>query len=278
VRHGAAAGSDALEPRGGGEVMATVSLALAAGALIGLVLGLVGGGGSILAVPLLVYVVGGVSAHGAIGTAAIAVALNAAASLAGHARSGNVKWPCALVFAAAGVAGALLGAEAGKALDGNRLLALFGLLMVGVGLLMLRGRGTEGKPDVRLTRVTAPTLLPRLVPIGLGVGLLAGFFGIGGGFLIVPGLMLATAMPLSVAIGTSLVVVTALGITTAGSYALSGHVDWALSGLLVLGGIAGATAGVVLGRRLVRRKAAMQKLFAGVVIAVGIYVTVSATT
>lgn len=256
---------------------AGVLLALASGALIGLVLGLVGGGGSILAVPLLVYVVGGVSPHGAIGTAAIAVALNAGASLVGHSRAGNVKWPCALVFAASGIVGALLGAEAGKALDGGRLLALFGLLMIGVGLAMLRGRGEEGRPDVRLTRITAPVLLPRLIPIGFGVGLLAGFFGIGGGFLIVPGLMLATAMPLPVAIGTSLVVVTALGATTAASYALSGHVDWPLAGLLVLGGIAGAAAGMRLGHLLAARKALLQRLFAAVVIAVGGYVALSAS-
>ena len=114
----------------------TILAALAAGALIGLVLGLVGGGGSILAVPLLVYAVGVESAHAAIGTAAVAVALNAAAGLAAHARSGTVKWPCALVFAGAGVAGAQIGAEAGKALDGDKLLALFGALMIAVGAVV----------------------------------------------------------------------------------------------------------------------------------------------
>jgi uncharacterized protein len=105
---------------------ATMLAALGAGGAIGLVLGLVGGGGSILAVPLLVYAVGVASPHAAIGTAAVAVALNAAASLAGHARAGNVKWPCAMVFAAVGMIGAALGAEAGKAMDGARLMALFG--------------------------------------------------------------------------------------------------------------------------------------------------------
>ena len=89
---------------------ATITAALGAGALIGLVLGLIGGGGSILAVPLLVYAVGVKSPHAAIGTAAVAVALSAATGLAGHAREGTVKWPCAMVFALAGVAGAALGA------------------------------------------------------------------------------------------------------------------------------------------------------------------------
>lgn len=250
-------------------------LALASGGLIGLVLGLVGGGGSILAVPLLVYVVGVGSPHAAIGTAAVAVTANALASLIGHARAGRVKWRCASVFAVAGVVGAALGAELGKSIDGKRLLALFGLLMIGVGLSMLRRRRGAEAPDVRLTRDSAAMLLPRLIPIGLGVGLAAGFFGIGGGFLIVPGLILATAMPLSFAIGTSLVVVTALGLTTASSYALSGLVDWRITALLIGGGIVGTLGGIAVGRRLAARKGLLERLFAVIVIGVGCYVAAS---
>ena len=254
---------------------ATILATLASGGVIGLVLGLVGGGGSILAVPLLVYVVGLGSPHAAIGTAAVAVSVNAFASLIGHARGGRVKWRCAGVFAVSGMVGAAIGAELGKAVDGERLLALFGLLMVGVGLSMLRKRRAAEAPDVRLTRESAAVLLPRLVPIGLGVGLAAGFFGIGGGFLIVPGLMLATAMPLPFAIGTSLVVVSALGLTTATSYALSGLVDGGVTALLVAGGIGGTIAGIALGRVLGTRKGLLEKGFAAVVIAVGGYVIAS---
>jgi len=250
----------------------TILAALAAGALIGFVLGLVGGGGSILAVPLLVYVVGVSSPHAAIGTAAVAVALNAATGLAGHARRGNVKWPCALVFAGAGVAGALIGAEAGKALDGQKLLALFGGLMIAVGATMLLRRNSADNPDVHLDRDSARHLLPRLVPAGFGVGLLAGFFGIGGGFLIVPALVFATGMPASVAIGTSLVVVTALGASTAGSYALSGYVDWKLVALLVAGGIAGSLPGQWAGRALAGRKQLLSAGFAVLVMSIGAYV------
>lgn len=249
-----------------------IAAALASGGVIGIVLGLVGGGGSILAVPLLVYAVGVGSAHAAIGTAAVAVAANAAASLIGHARAGTVKWPCAIVFAAAGVTGAAIGAEIGKAVDGKRLLMLFGLLMIGVGLSMLRRRRGLEAPDVRLSRATATILLPRLVPIGLGVGLAAGFFGIGGGFLIVPGLMMATAMPLKNAVGTSLVVVTALGLTTATSYALSGYVDWLLVGLMIAGGVGGSVIGIALGHRIASRKGLLERVFALTVIAVGVYV------
>src|SRR6185503_8341337 len=93
-------------------------LATGSGILVGFVLGLIGGGGSILAVPLLVYVVGVASPHAAVGTAAVAVALNAAAGVVAHARAGNIKWPCAVVFAFAGVLGAALGAELGKMVEG----------------------------------------------------------------------------------------------------------------------------------------------------------------
>ena len=172
--------------------------------------------------PLLVYVVGVPSAHVAIGTSAIAVAASAAANLVGHARAKTVKWPCALVFAVSGIAGAAGGAQLGKMVDGGRLLLLFGVLMIVVGLLMLRPRHSGGNPDVRLTRETMPQLLPLLIGIGFLVGALSGFFGIGGGFLIVPGLIGATAMPLINAIGSSLVSVTAFGLTTAASYAWSG--------------------------------------------------------
>lgn len=256
--------------------LVTVLAALVSGGAIGLILGLVGGGGSILAVPLLVYVVGIGSTHAAIGTAAVAVSANAIASLVGHARAGNVKWRCASVFALAGVVGAAIGAEFGKAFDGQRLLALFGLLMIGVGLFMLRKRRKDPSPDVRLTRTSARVLLPRLIPIGLMTGLASGFFGIGGGFLIVPGLMLAAAMPLQYAVGSSLMVVTALGLTTAGSYAISGLVDWPVTGLLIAGGTLGTLSGIVIGKKLSAREGLLERGFAILVIAIGAYVAIGA--
>lgn len=244
-------------------------LAIGSGGVIGLVLGLVGGGGSILAVPLLVYVVGVPSTHIAIGTAAIAVALNAGFSLAAHARLGTVKWRCALVFASAGVLGSVFGAEGGKAIDGERLLALFGLVMVAVGISMLRPASKPANESVRLTQASAPHLVPRLVGLGFGVGALAGFFGIGGGFLIVPALMLATGMALPNAIGTSLVAVTAFGLATAGSYAISGFVDWPLALLVIAGGVVGGIAGTQMNAILAPSKNLLRRIFGGGVIAVG---------
>ena len=250
----------------------TIALTLLSGGIIGFVLGLVGGGGSILAVPLLVYAVGIDSPHVAIGTAAVAVALNALVGLIGHARSGNVRWNCAISFALAGSAGAALGAEAGKAFDGERLLGLFGGLMVVVGLLMLRKRRSAENAQVRMTRTNAPQMLARIGPTGLGTGLLAGFFGIGGGFLIVPGLVFATAMPLTLAIGSSLVAVTAFGLTTAASYALSGLVNWVLVAWLVAGGVIGSIFGRGAGAMLAGHKRALEVGFAILVAVVGLWV------
>jgi uncharacterized membrane protein YfcA len=220
-----------------------LALPVLAGAIIGLTLGLVGGGGSIMAVPLLVHLVGLSSAHAAIGTGAVAVALNALAGLAGHARAGTIKWRCALVFAAAGVAGAALGAELGKATDGQRLLALFGALMVVVGLSMLRRPTGQPAPDVRLSRETAGHLLPRLAPAGLAVGLLSGIFGV----------------------------------TTATSYALSGLVDWPVAALMLLGGVAGSQLGIRAGRALAGRQLLLRRGFGALVILVGLFVALRAS-
>ena len=247
-------------------------LSIASGSLVGFTLGLIGGGGSILAVPLLVYVVGVPSPHIAIGTSAIAVAASAAANLAGHARAHTVKWPCAIVFAVSGIIGAAVGAQLGKMVDGSRLLMLFGMLMVVVGIAMTRPRKSGGNPDVMLTRESMPRLLPLLIGIGLAVGALSGFFGIGGGFLIVPGLIGATAMPLINAIGSSLVSVTAFGLTTAASYAWSGLIDWPLAFLFIVGGALGGLIGTRLAHHLARYKHALTLTFSGVVIAVGLYV------
>lgn len=253
-------------------VLTHALLALASGMLIGLSLGLIGGGGSILAVPLLLYVVGVASPHVAIGTGALAVAANAAMSLALHARARTVKWPCAIVFAGAGVFGAALGAQLGKAVGGEILLALFGGVMILVGAAMFLRRGEGGDPAVHLDRGSAPRLLPPLAGTGFLVGGLSGFFGIGGGFLIVPGLVTATSMPLLNAIGSSLVSVTVFGLTTATSYAFSGLVDWRSAGLLMLGGLAGSAAGLGLARRLSGSRQALSVLFAAIVISTGLYI------
>ncbi len=242
-------------------------LGAGSGAMVGFTLGLVGGGGSILAVPLLVYLVGMPSPHLAIGTSAVAVAANAALGLLGHARAGNVRWPCAAVFSAMGVTGALLGAWVGRMVDGQSLLAAFAGMMVVVAVLMLRRREADIDRVVRLDRENAP----RLLGAGLGVGAVSGFFGIGGGFLIVPALVLATGMPILQAVGTSLVAVTAFGLTTAGSYAVAGLVDWGMAGIFIAGGVAGSLLGQRAGRKLAARRGRLTQVFAALILVVAFY-------
>ena len=196
-------------------------LAVLSGVGVGFSLGLIGGGGSILAVPLLLYVVGVTNPHVAIGTSALAVAVNAFGNLIGHWRAGSVKWPCAATFALSGIVGAAIGSSLGKLVGGEQLLVLFAIAMIAVGVAMLRPRAAAGDPDVRIT----PAIAVRLVAIGLIVGAFSGFFGIGGGFLIVPGIMLGSGMPILNAIGSSLLSVGTFGLTTAINYAISGLVD-----------------------------------------------------
>ena len=244
--------------------------AIFSGSLVGLMLGLIGGGGSILAVPLLVYVVGVSSPHVAIGTSAVAVAVSALISLFAHVRQGNIKWRCASVFAVSGAVGAALGSTLGKQFDGERLMVLFGVLMVVVAGLMVVRRVSSGDINVRLTLLSAPKLMPLLLGYGVLVGMLAGFFGIGGGFLVVPGIIAATGMPLLFAIGSSLVSVSAFGFTTALNYALSGLVDWWLVGLFIGGGALGGILGGRLASTFSERKELLTQIFAGVVGVIGL--------
>ena len=242
-------------------------LGAASGSIVGFTLGLVGGGGSILAVPLMMYLVGVSSPHVAIGTSALAVAANAGANLIPHARQGAIKWRCAGMFAAAGVAGAYAGSTLGKAFDGQKLLFLFALLMIVVGALMLKTRGDPGDPDVQCRRENAPKVLG----IGGATGLFSGFFGIGGGFLIVPGLMASTGMPMRNAVGSSLVAVAAFGLTAALNYAFSSLIDWLLAAVFIGGGVAGGFIGAALSKRLSAHKGALNTIFAVLIFAVAAY-------
>lgn len=246
----------------------SLGLATVGGALIGLLLAVFGGGGSVLATPLLLYVVGVRDPHVAIGTSAAAVAVNALVGLGAQARAGQVKWPCALVFGGAGLAGALIGAHLAKMVDGEQLILWFAGAMALVGLSMLMPKKDEGDAGVHLT----PALTRRLAPLGLGVGLAAGFFGIGGGFLIVPGLMAATGMTLANAAASSLVSVVLFGAATSASYALSGLVDWPVFAALVAGGAFGALAGGPVSRMLASRAAITRRAFALMVLVTAAYV------
>ena len=128
----------------------------------------------------------------------------------------------------------------------------------------------EGEPSVRLSREN----LPKLVAFGLATGALSGFFGIGGGFLIVPALIAATGMPILYAVGSSLLAVTAFGLTTAANYAWSGLVDWSLAGLFIVGGVLGGLLGARSATFLAGRKGALNMVFAALIFAVAVYMLV----
>lgn len=242
--------------------------AVGSGGLVGFMLGLLGGGGSILATPLLLYVVGVTQPHVAIGTGALAVSANAFANFASHAIKGHVWWRCAAVFCALGGVGAVGGSSLGKAIDGDRLIFFFGIVMVVVGALMLKpwnAVAVDCRPvDLRMCLATAA--------VALAAGAASGFFGIGGGFLIVPGLMLATGMPMINAIGTSLLSVGAFGLATALNYASSGLVDWWLAAEFIGGGIVGGVFGMLLATRLSAYKNILNRLFAALIFLVAAYI------
>jgi uncharacterized membrane protein YfcA len=236
-----------------------LAFALALSLLIGLSLGLLGGGGSILAVPVLVYIAR-VDVHAAIG---MSLAIVGATALVGglvHARAGRVDLRAGALFGVAGMIAAPLGARASHLVAPRLLLLLFAALMLGVGALMLRGGG-----EVRTSRRPPKLAVPLA---GLAVGLLTGFLGVGGGFLIVPALTLLAGLELPVAVGTSLLVITANSAAGLVSHLRQGEMPVALTAAFTLSAVVGALAGVRLSSRL--DAAGLRRGFALFVIAVGL--------
>jgi len=253
--------------------IAQIILSIFSGIIVAFSLGLIGGGGSILAVPLLLYLVGFKEAHLVIGTTSLAVAASAFMDFVMHLRQGHVWWRTASIFAVFGSGGAFAGSVLGKALNGSKLLFLFAILMLVVAFVMLRPR-SKAVEDVNKKEPRSVGKRPLLLTIliGLGTGALSGFFGIGGGFLIVPGLMMASGMSVLSAVGSSLLSVTAFGLTTTISYATAGLVDWGVAGLFIAGGLIGGYGGeklsVYLGEKSVKY---LRYIYAAVIIAVAIY-------
>lgn len=238
----------------------TTLLAVILGGLIGLSLGMLGGGGSILTVPALVYVLGQ-DPHAAVSASLVIVGLNALTGAWFHRRAGHVRLKAAALFGGVGLAAAFVGARLSKLLPSALLLVLFALLMLVVAGLMLRGGGP------RHTDAEAAPVWWKVLLGGLGVGFLTGFLGVGGGFLIVPALVLLLRMDMRDAVGSSLVVIalnSAAGVL--GHLGESG-VSWLIIGLLLAGGLPG----LLLGSRLAHRVpvARLRQGFAVLVILLG---------
>ncbi|CDP89080.1 MULTISPECIES: sulfite exporter TauE/SafE family protein [Mycolicibacterium] len=218
-----------------------IAVAVALAVVVGVSLGLLGGGGSILTVPLLAYVAG-MDAKQAIATSLVVVGVTSAVSTLSNARAGRVQWRSGLMFGAAGMVGAYLGGLLSYVVDGSVLLLVFTVVMVATGVAMIKGRAACA-PTTR----TMPVV--KVLLMGLGVGVVTGAVGAGGGFLVVPALALLGGLPMPVAVGTSLLV-----ITMNSAAGLAGHlstvpIDWTIAGAVT----AAAVLGSLLGTRLTAR-------------------------
>ncbi len=250
--------------------LAVISLLLASGTVTGTVLGLTGGGGSILAVPLLMYVVGLEDPHIAIGTSALAVGLTAMISMLSHAKRGNLKMGEGLAFSLPGVVGAIFGAQLGLLTPASSLLLVFAAFMVVMGFRMFRKKHIS-QPSMTIQdhgRVLVQK--KRMTVTGFFVGTAAGYFGIGGGFLVVPALIQSAGLNIIQAIGTSLLSVSLFGFSTAGRYFGTGSVDLVIALLFAVGGIPGSLIGVKMATRIPKQK--LTKIFGLMIIAVAVYV------
>lgn len=245
--------------------MPQIALGIVFGTAIGLLLGLVGGGGSILTVPILVYAVG-LGVHEATATSLVIVGLTALSGAVPHAQAGRVALRTAVLFGAAGVVGAFAGAWANLRVAGPVILFLFGVLMVGVAARMAFGRTSVPRSADALAQ-------PGAVPAaGLVVGLMTGFFGVGGGFLIVPALVLALGLPMRLAVGTSLVVIAINSASGIVAHLPTGGFDLGVALVFVVGGFVGSQLGGRLAGRV--NEVALTRGFAVLVALVGLYLLV----
>lgn len=219
---------------------ATILIALLLALLVGVSLGLLGGGGSILTVPILTYVLG-MPPQEAIAASLFVVGVTSAVSVFSHARAGRVRWKTGLIFGAAGMVGAFIGGFVGGFIPGAILMVLFAVMMVATATAMIRGRKQTSSRD-------RPEGLPltRIILDGALVGVATGLVGAGGGFLIVPALTLLGGLPIAVAIGTSLLVIAMKSAAGLGGYLFTVQLQWPI----VLAFSSAAVAGSFLGTML----------------------------
>jgi uncharacterized protein len=297
------------------DTIVTVVLSLLSGAVVGFSLGLIGGGGSILAVPLLIYVVGVANTHVAIGTSALAVGANALINMVHHKKEGHVKVKEGVLFAIPGAAGTIIGSQLGLLTSSENLLILFAVFMIALSsMMLLKGNTGSGKSkvnpssypktkdleraettssssdriededdDLHRSNITAKKNVlmcisqikkyHRILLVGFGVGIGAGYFGIGGGFIIVPALMhTISGLTITDAVGTSLISVSTFGFLTATRYSLSGEINWVISLLFIGGGMIGGIYGTRLSSKVSKEK--LKNIFGIILIVVAIYIII----
>ncbi|MBO1902959.1 sulfite exporter TauE/SafE family protein [Leucobacter weissii] len=242
-------------------------LALALAALVGVSLGLLGGGGSILTVPILVYVLG-MGAREAVAASLFVVGATSAVAMIAHAGAGRVRWRTGALFGLAGMVGAFAGGLLGGLIPGAVLLIIFAAMMIVTAVAMIRGRrgGTADGEEAR----SLP--LARILIDGSLVGIATGLVGAGGGFLIVPALNLLGGLPMAIAVGTSLLVIAMKSAAGLGGYLFSVRLDWAPVLAFTATAIAGSFLGAALAGRLPER--ALRTSFGVFVLLMGVFVLV----
>ena len=256
----------------------TVATALALGVLIGLTIGALGGGGSILTVPVLVYVLS-LPAKEATTASLVIVGITAATAAAGYARAGRTRWRTGLALAVTGIPASIGGTALNSHVQPDVLLVCFAALMLvaAAGMLLRRSTPPPERPEGRGTAVRTRTRrahMTRVALVGLVVGFLTGFLGVGGGFVIVPGLVVALGMPMPLAVGTSLLVIALNSgvalLARAGGQSFPWHVIVPFTLAAVLGSLGG--------RRLADRlpAAALSRAFALLLVGVAVYVAIEA--
>jgi uncharacterized membrane protein YfcA len=270
-----------------------VAAATGLGLLIGLTLGALGGGGSILTVPALVYVIGQ-DARAATTSSLFIVGISSVIAALGHARSGRVRWGVGIAFGATGIAAGFAGTAANQLVDPDVLLLSFaGVIAVAAAGMLANSRGSGGEertdrraveerdgstpseapsqPDdaAQRERRWTPGRIGKVVGAGLTVGFMTGFFGVGGGFVIVPALTLALGMSMPQAVATSLVVI---AINSAGALlarAGTAQLDWAVVVPFTLAAVAGSLGGKKITDRV--SGTTLTRAFAVLLIAVAVY-------
>jgi uncharacterized protein len=244
--------------------VAHILLALPLGLATGVMLGLLGAGGSVLTVPALVYLLGQPVSE-ATTAALVIVSANAAVGAVGNARQGTINVRLAAGFGAASILGALIGSYLSSLVRGETVLFLLALVMLGSAWSLWRGRPERAEVRSR----SRPARVALVASLGFTVGVLTGFFGVGGGFLIVPVLVLLLDLPVRLAIGTSLLIITVTALAGLAGHLVSGGVSWPITLAFGAAGMVGAWVGSRGGRHLTSET--LSRAFAIMLVAVALF-------
>ena len=240
-----------------------IALAVGLAVFVGISLGLLGGGGSILTVPLLAYVAG-LDAQHAIATSLLVVGVTSAVGAITHARAGRVRWKIAAIFGAAAMVGAYGGGRLAHLIPGNILLIAFSVIMIAAAVAMLRGRRDLADESA------GPLPVAKIILQGAVVGTISGLVGAGGGFLLVPALALLGGLPMPAAVGTSLVVISMQSFAGLAGHLSTEAIDWKLAGMVTAAAVVGSIIGGLLTSRV--DPAVLRKAFGWFVLAMAAFV------